>query len=404
MRRSMKPEEIIKVYKADRSTSKIVQHQDVMNMSNASKMEKTDEGYLSGEAPVAKVGVMTYLMADNTILKEFVPPETLFDAASMASLKMKPVTDAHPSSKKVDSDNSWLNVGMTGENIQQDGDYLQANMLVTDGYVVNKIIDEGVQELSPGYEAELVFQSGTYDGEDYDAIQVSRKYNHLAVVDNARGGTDIRMKLDSLDVNPKNKYGYEITKIDSKQKPKKEYSMKYTVDGIQYEADAQVIKHIEKLEAKVDASEAAVKTKVDELESTKAERDTLKVKVDELEKRDIAKEVNDAVTERLSLERVAKTVLDKADGIDQLDNRALKLSLIETKFPELHKNINSDTSDVYINALLDAVNDSVKKEDSESNVDEQTVVTTPAQKADASKLDARTKMMLDNAEAWKPKN
>ena len=40
-----------------------------------------------------------------------------------------------------------------------------------------------------GYKVDLLLQSGTTDnGERYDAVQLRRRYNHLAICDRARGG------------------------------------------------------------------------------------------------------------------------------------------------------------------------------------------------------------------------
>lgn len=246
----MTRDEIVAKYKADSCETRIVNHQDVLRLDSVGKMTKTDEGFLSGTAPVAKVGIMSYLMADGSFLREYVPAETLFAVDSMESMKLKPVTEQHPSEKRVTSENaSWEQVGMTGENTAQDGVYLTTNLVITNGYTVERA-EDGLQELSPGYQAELVFQKGVFEGQEYDAIQVDRKYNHLAVVDNARGGVDIKMNIDS-----KESYGREIVKTeyktDNKPKPKREKSMKITLDGIQYDADQEVINHISKLDTAI---------------------------------------------------------------------------------------------------------------------------------------------------------
>lgn len=401
----MNKQDFLKKYNIDSDVRRTVVHRDVLlKLDGTVKMEKTDEGYLKGVAPIAKVGVMSYLMADGSILREFVPPETLFNDSSMSSLKMRPMTDTHPSEQKVDSENaSYRQVGMTGEQVSHDDTYLYTNMVITDGYTIN-VIQDGRQELSPGYQVELLFQKGEYNGDEYDAIQSDRQYNHVAVVDDARGGTDIRMQLDNAD-----NFGFE-KKVEDKNDNndstnKKEYSMKFNVDGIQYDADQQVINHITSLEKTNADSAKAIQTSKDSLDAVTAERDTLKTKVDELEKRDITKEINDGVSERLALEKVAVATLDSKVEIDKLDNRGLKLAIIDSKFPELHKNINDDTSDIYINALLDSVNNIIKK-DGNTNLDSQRETTT-IKRDGGNKVensdDARKKMVQDQQESWKPK-
>lgn len=161
------------------------------------KIQKTDEGYLTGTAPVAKIGVMSYVLNDGSIRRELVPHETLFNTDSMASLKMKPVTDSHPPERILDSKTvKRRKVGFTGETIKQDGDYLTSTVTITDDDAVSNV-NQGRQELSPGYTCELLMRPGTFNGDAYDAIQVKRQYNHLALCDKARGGSELRLNFDS---------------------------------------------------------------------------------------------------------------------------------------------------------------------------------------------------------------
>jgi len=398
----MKPADIKKKYHCDDVDTKFVNHTDVMLLDNVgSKMKKDSAGFLSGSAPVAKVGIMSYLMADGSVLRELVPAETLFDEDSMASLRLKPVTDSHPSERQVNSDNAGITqVGYTGEIIAQDGHFLTSNMVITDQRAIDSV-NGGKQELSPGYQAELVFQKGTFNGDKYDAIQIGRKYNHLAIVDNARGGADIRLLLDSKDMHLD---GFEtsIAKNDkNKQTPKKEYSMKYVIDGIEYDADQQVVNQITKIDNELTASKASAVEAKAKLDSTEAERDTLKAKVDELEKRDIEKEITDGIEAKLALVQKASKIVDKADELANLDSRSIKLKMIEKRFPEIHAKIDENTTDVYIDAIVDAIE--VKTDD--SNINDQRGITAPVQKTDKKEdaASARIKMNKADEDAWKTK-
>jgi uncharacterized protein len=58
---------------------------------------KIDEnGYLRIDGVVAHVGILEYMDDDGTIIREFVPEETLFDEESLKSLAGAPVTLQHP--------------------------------------------------------------------------------------------------------------------------------------------------------------------------------------------------------------------------------------------------------------------------------------------------------------------
>lgn len=162
------------------------------------KINRTDEGYLSGTAAVAKVGVMAYFLSDGTVRRELVTEDTLFNPDSMATLRLKPITDQHPPETLLDSKTvKRRKVGFTGETVCRDGDYLVSSVVVTDDdAVVN--VDEGRRELSPGYHCDLLLEPGTFNGQPYDAVQLSRRYNHLALCDRARGGSDLRLNLDGI--------------------------------------------------------------------------------------------------------------------------------------------------------------------------------------------------------------
>jgi len=235
----------IKVFRSDRISSQRI-----------GSIKKTDEGYLMGTAPVAKVGVMSYLLNDGSIRRELVPEETLFNVDNMETLKMKPITNSHPSEGAINSFNAKSKkVGFTGETIKQDGDYLLTSLTITDNDSINNI-DNGKRELSPGYECDLLLQSGVFKGQKYDAIQVKRVYNHLALCDKARGGDDIRLNLDSAEAENIN--GYELNKLDEKEKiffndsinlnQRSRFMDTFKLDGIEYNADKQVINHIDKQE------------------------------------------------------------------------------------------------------------------------------------------------------------
>lgn len=339
-------EAFITKYNLDISSEmRTVQHTDFQTDA-CGKMTKGDSGFLSGLAPVAKVGVMKYFMADGKVIREFVPEETLFNKDSMASLKMKPMTNNHPPERKVDSKNAaYRQVGYTGETVVRDDEKLLCSMVITD----QEAIDSGRNQLSPGYETRLLFQRGVYNGDEYDAIQTSRKYNHVALVDVARGGSDICMNVDGMEIN-------EFVQIDSLNSNKETRMVKYNIDGIDYEASPEVVnllnKKVEELKVANDAAQTAT-----------AERDALAVKVDALEKRDIKGEVQAAVKQRIELERVAGTVLEKTDGIEALSDRELKLKILGTKYEKLVTKIDDKTSEVYIDALLDTLKVDATQED-----------------------------------------
>jgi hypothetical protein len=382
----MKAEVLKKYGIAEDAEVRVMHYSDFLKTDSRPKITKNDSGFLCGMAPVAKVGIMTYKMSDGSTIRQFVPPETLFNPDSMATLKMKPMTDTHPPERKVSVSNaSYRQIGMTGETVTKVDDRLEVSLIVTDAEAI-AAIEAGRQELSPGYETEVVFKAGQYNGANYDAIQASRKYNHLAIVDEARGGADLRLQMDGMETP-----SFKMT--DSKENLKKENSVKYTIDGIEYDAAPEVVNALTK-------SLEALKTANDGAQALTGERDALKTKVAELEKRDISKEICDGVAKRRELERTAELVLDAVDV--KLSDRALKVEVIKAKLPTMAAKINDSTAEAYVDAVLETVvsgleNDSLSAQ--RKVLGKQVVV----DEKDLDEGAARKRMIENDAKAYLPK-
>lgn len=311
------------------------------------KCTKTDEGYISGVVPVAKVGVLTYNLPDGSMRRELVPEDTLFNQDSMNSLKMKPITDTHPIERRVDSSTAKLRkVGFTGENVSREGIFLTTPVVVTDHDAVQNV-DSGRDELSPGYRCDLLFQSGSFEGQHYDAIQLNRKYNHVALCDKARGGKEIRMNFDSEKCD-----GIEITEFFNIRKEPD--MVKFKIDGIDYDCAPEVANYIAKIQGDIGTAKNDSATANTNLQKVTAERDTLKEKVDAFEKRDFASEVQKAANEKLALIETAKSVLDADElaKVVNLDALSIKKAVIMKKSPSAKLD---DKNEIYIEARFDSV-------------------------------------------------
>lgn len=79
--------------------------------------------------------------------------------------------------------------------------YLDTSIQITDEEVIKSVLDEEnpLRELSCGYEADIVKEDGTFQGEEYDHRQTNIKYNHIALVQRGRAGPEVRLQLDSAD-------------------------------------------------------------------------------------------------------------------------------------------------------------------------------------------------------------
>ena len=129
---------------------------------------KTDEGFLMVNAPIAKVGVMSYLLKDGSVRRELVDQETLTNVDSIKSLKLKPVTNTHPQERIVTTRTAkFRNVGAVGD-AEFKSDALFAEFSITHQDAI-KDVEKGRKQLSPGYRVDLKMESGIFEGERYDA-------------------------------------------------------------------------------------------------------------------------------------------------------------------------------------------------------------------------------------------
>ncbi|MEL8055705.1 MAG: DUF2213 domain-containing protein [Pseudomonadota bacterium] len=158
-----------------------------------------DSGDLLVEAAVARTGVQDYLASEIGLIGDHIvpvhrPQSAVFDKTSLATYAGKPVTIGHPR-ESVTADN-WKHhaVGEIQDEVARDGDKIRVTFRVRDGAAIRAIRD-GKRELSMGYSTPVKIGDGvTSDGQKYGAEQTGPiEINHLAVVDVARGGKDLRI-------------------------------------------------------------------------------------------------------------------------------------------------------------------------------------------------------------------
>lgn len=168
--------------------------------------ERTRQGYLRAHAAVAVPGIMDYYDAAGNLTRELLPAEELHNVDSLLSLASIPMTLHHPD-EDVDPDNVGdLGVGDVGGEVEilADTGHVRVGVVIRRRDALDAV-DAGMVEVSPGYTTVIVPTPGvapeyaTPDNPEgrYDAIQTRRRYNHLAVVPQARGGDTVRLRADS---------------------------------------------------------------------------------------------------------------------------------------------------------------------------------------------------------------
>jgi len=256
----------------------------------------TEDGYLLDPAAViTRTGVFEYRRADGSVRREYRPPEEVFAREHLDSWRGKPITAGHPG--RVEARNVRRHaIGAVLSPARQDGENLVAEVIVHEPTVVT---DQGLRELSCGYVADIDDTPGTANGQPYDCIQRKLRANHLAIVARGRAG-NARLNLDAADVHSETERD-----MPAENPPTRTMSRVRLDGGLEYQAEPEVVREVEKLRGDVVAANKRA-------DAAEAERDTLQTKAKEHEaelkkaREDAAKEAGEAVRARAGLEATAK--------------------------------------------------------------------------------------------------
>lgn len=169
---------------------------DEVSLDYKADVRYTEDGYLVATPRVARTGIQIYKGSeckrpDLAVVRVYRPADSVFSNDALHSFAHRPVTIEHPPAP-ITADN-WkkYSVGQTGDEVIRDGDTIRVPMVLMDKVAITAFKD-GKRQLSMGYTCDLVWKPGvTPSGEKYDALQTAIKANHLAVVDNARGGSQL---------------------------------------------------------------------------------------------------------------------------------------------------------------------------------------------------------------------
>lgn len=314
------------------------------------KVSKTKEGYIKGMAIVTRTGIFKYVDSQGNIRLELRHPDQILEAESLESLKQIPITVEHPT-VLVDSTNAKnLSVGLTGETVKVDGENIKTTVTITAIDGINAV-DNGKEELSLGYTLDLEEEEGIYNGQPYTHRQKNIRYNHLAIVERGRAGANARLNFDSFE--------YAMIVDENITHEERENMVKINIDNVDVEVDEAVKKAYDILNARLDAE---TKAKSD----IQKEIDSLKAKLDEKEEElKSAKEMNSdsAISEKAKarVELIAKaSKVVNIDGLYDLSDRDIKLSVIKSRYDSLDL---TDKSDDYVSARFDAICEALTNND-----------------------------------------
>jgi len=362
-----------------------------MNILNcdqgAFEVVETREGFLKAKVTIAKPGVFPYVV--DSQLKFYAKlPQDIFSKSTIDSAKGAPVvadlaTQDHPKKGDqyifVDSDNySDYVMGNISEPVIENGK-LVAYETIWDSRLIDEIKKGNLKEVSIGFSHTFDDSPGEFEGKKYDKAQTNIIINHLAHVDKARAGEDIKIHVDRkqnlseehIMIKEKNsaadadlkgtsdtKFSYRkfdgSTDISVSQEVHTELmSLRNTIKDFQNQVDSYKTQ-IGDLNKKSESNE-----KDAEISSLKETVDGWKRQYDEL-KNSIPEVANTMAKERTELVEFAKSV-DSKIAIDGLSNKEIKLQIIATGLP-FASGISVDSlTDEIINARFDASKELIKE-------------------------------------------
>lgn len=229
-------------------------------------MSLTAEGYLRVRARLSRTGIQDYYGYEigqepaEKVFRVYRPEEEVFSDETLASFRLKPVTDGHPFDGV--SAETWTKEarGVVAEDVRREGDHTVATLLITDADIANRIQRNGAVELSCGYDCELDLTPGfTASAQTYDAVQRKIRGNHVAIVDQGRCGPSCSTQADGGDEMPtltdcpgESRCSCQRNKTEDEDMTKKTV----TIDGKSLEVTAEVAAVIDGLVAKLDAAKA----------------------------------------------------------------------------------------------------------------------------------------------------
>lgn len=280
---------------------------------NDASVRTTGDGYLVADVRVARTGIQDYLGSELghpelALIKVYRPEDAVFAAKAMGSYAHRPMTNDHQG--EITSSN-WKDhaVGMTGSEVVRDGEFVRIPMMLTDGAAIADYRN-GKRELSMGYSANIEFKDGvTPQGESYNAIVTSMHMNHLALVDRARGGEQLRIG------------DHGALRKPAPQEPTGGHLMpdtrKVMFDGLEIEVTAQGAQAIDKLTQKL-ADAATAQARADAAHTTAlADRDAKLAKAEAERDAALAKVMDSAAVDKLVADRAA--LLSTAKAIHDAD-------------------------------------------------------------------------------------
>lgn len=320
------------------------------------------DGSLRADVQIAEPGIYLY-----GTRRELVPRATLADPAALDTLKLRPVTLEHPDPTKypqmVTPDTvQVLGVGTVGEDVALDDGRPRFSVVINrrdalDWIEARRRAGQPV-EVSPGYFVEVDDTPGV-DPEfgPYDAVQVRRDYNHLALTEAGRGGPTARARVDSTTgrrVEPRQDSGVPTMLEALIAAGYSRADAARIVAHFDSHGAAGVLRRLDSDPEKMQEELDAAKAKVDELTEAMKKQQKEPAKMDAVPKADLLAAVNEVVGLRAVAGRFDSIKPEDAAKMDAAELRAAIATAAGIEVPAAMR-ADAAMARVYLQARIDAL-------------------------------------------------
>lgn len=194
-------------------------------MDRMAEVGQPDEnGFLKIKLRFGRIGIMQYLgselhkdLPQASMVNALCDESELFDPVSMATLEGMPLTVDHEWLYPEDKETlKRVTIGAVAGAVQRDGDFLSGHALITDIDAIEALQGKELVEISPAYTREIEIKAGTWNSENYDAVQRKRRYNHIALLPGGEGrsGSHVRV-MDKKSNSEGGKHMPDLVKVST---------------------------------------------------------------------------------------------------------------------------------------------------------------------------------------------
>lgn len=185
-------------------------------------VEKTPQGFLKVPGFATRTGVFPYRDPNGNVRRELRHPDDVFDPTSLATLKNAVVTLDHPPVMVTPDNFKDYSQGYTTDRVDINDNLVECDLIIAGEAAIDAVENQGLRELSSGYECDMDEEPGNFEGTPYDCRQRNIRYNHIAIVKQGRAGPEARLRMDSSDA---------VMDLDSSSKPNETENKDIVIGG-----------------------------------------------------------------------------------------------------------------------------------------------------------------------------